>query len=138
MSGNGINQIIQNPQVAAQALDFEKELDPLTSAQLEWALILELDRYINLNTHSIVEPAALGRFYAYRMPRIHIALQESEETKRAHALTFYPGREQFIEDQGKPCFNLWIPPTIVPASGDVTPFLEHVDRLVGGDEVARD
>jgi len=56
---------------------------------------------------------------------------------RGHKLervTYLPGGERFVVEEGIECLNTWLPSDVVPVEGDVFPFLEHAEYVIPNDD----
>jgi hypothetical protein len=70
------------------------------------------------------------------MNPLNLLIQDQHGCDKVEALTFYPGQEEIVWEQGGKRLNTWSPPDIEPIPGDVLPFLRHIEYLTDGNAEA--
>lgn len=59
---------------------------------------------------------------------------QHEDMPKVELPTYWPGQPRYITENGEPRINMYKAPTLIPKRGDVAPFKEFVEYLVGPDK----
>lgn len=108
-----------------------------------YVFVVESKRFVDLGT---LQRYDREQFDALHAPALNLRARgwpasirflNSSEAKRVERYTYRPHAPQVLEEGGLQALNLYRPSPLVPAAGDVTPWLDHAAYLLP-DEEARE
>lgn len=109
------------------------EDNPIWSFQQRYAYVGSFGRFIDRVTLDFMTKEAVTDIWTHMWPKLANALLLDSDTQRVQSLTFWPGKKEFVRDQGRRCINAWRAPAIMPRHGDPRPFIRHIGLLVDDD-----
>lgn len=105
-----------------------------------YVFVAKLNKMYDLRSGDILSVNAVERLHQHDVGGREIIkdalLEGPTAVERVHALEFAPGRDRFIEENGRRLLNLWTPGRVQPIEGDVRPFLDHLALIFDGNEEA--
>jgi hypothetical protein len=120
--------------------DAEREVehkDLATGLMGRFVYVTKMARFVELSTRELRTKEMVNDLYAIVWDpsarkgngAAHRYLRH-EERRLVDLLTYRPGEGLFLTEEGKPAFNVWRPSDLAPESGDVTPWLRIVERII--------
>lgn len=110
------------------------------SCRSRYVYIKARDQFFDRQTRDFHALRALARTHADEIPRgisaTDFFLSGPDAVDKADGVTFWPGQSELVEEDGGTRLNLWRDPGLVPRVGSAEPFIQHVERIMDGDETA--
>jgi hypothetical protein len=122
----------EEPEIAAKK---EPVVAPVFLDEIKehWCYSISTKRFFDLRDMAMLDKEMFDDTYAGATDKKKpsaFAIQ-CPDMRKVFAPTYWPGRPQFIAEKGRERLNLYKDPGLVPAPGDVKPFMDFVDLLLG-------
>lgn len=113
---------------------------PVESFLHLYAYVQEAAGFIDRQTGEILKKEQVRDFHKWECyGNLANLLLDDGRLLRARGVTFWPGQPEKVMEGKKDCLNLWRPEqdaVVQPRKGDIAPFLEHIEEVVDGEEIA--
>lgn len=112
-----------------QGFDAETANDPIIKAN--WLFIVGIKRFLEVNRMIELDREQFDCqfFPLFKKGRPSDHVLKNETFPRVDNATYWPEQPSIVIEEGLKKANMWRPSGVTPASGDVSPFLNHVIYL---------
>lgn len=110
---------------------FDKEAADVPEIKENWIFVVGIKRFIELNTMQELDQEQFSCQFAplFKRGRASEHTLRNEAFPRVDGVTYWPDKNQIVEEEGLSKLNLWRPSGVTAEPGDVTMFLDHIAYL---------
>lgn len=108
------------------------EVDSIDSMLQSWVYWVDGKRFIDRQTGRILDKEAFNDLHACLVGSNRAAkiLLENMTLVKVSKVAYRPNKDSIFVENGKQFINTWIDYSVEAQEGDVTPFLQHMEKLV--------
>lgn len=89
-----------------------------------------IERFVDVETGRKFRKEAMNDLNRHVRDRFADGLLETDQFRKVESITYYPGGDVVVEENGRKMLNLWRGTSLVPVAGDPKPFLDHIQYVI--------